>query len=325
MLNHPHGIIWFSEVTLMTMKCGNCGNPARDDSSVFCNKCGARLPVKNVLTCNRCGTTHSDPKSQFCIKCGAPLEVHSPHEPPSPAVRGKTCHGCGFVNADENSLYCKKCGIYIGNTGSDLKKQIDGVRDTVIGIKHHPVNTATKKVTYVSTAEQEPQYHQRNEIKQKSRSGLDRKVAAAGGVILLVIIIIGATIVFGPGILQAGQVNSTVPGSSGLSTLGPSVTATYALSSGTLETKTQAADSPQVGNNPVTGSPAVSDTSLPWPSELSNTPAPVSPAMSDSTPPWLSGNGNSPPPLPIGSNNSGSPWPIETNFSSTPPWLTGTK
>jgi len=319
MLNHPHGIIWFSEVTLMTMKCGNCGNPARDDSSVFCNKCGARLPVKNVLTCNRCGTTHSDPKSQFCIKCGAPLEVHSPHEPPSPAVRGKTCHGCGFVNADENSLYCKKCGIFIGNTGSEVKTQGS---DAMIGLKSHPAKATMQKAPFIPAAEQNP-YRQRDIIKQKSRAGSYRKAAAFVGGISLIIIIIGAVVVLGPGILHAGTVNSTAL--AGPSNSGPSITAVYASSPDTTGTKTQVTDSPKIGNNPVAGTPpALSDTSAPWPSEVSNTPAPVSPLMSDSTPPWLSGNSNTTPPLVTGGTNNTPPWPTETTYS-IPPWLTGTK
>jgi ribosomal protein L40E len=308
----------------MTKKCRNCGYPARDDSSVFCNKCGARLPVQEVLICRKCGNSHSDLKSRFCNKCGAPLQVLSPAISPSPVVRGIPCPGCGFVNVDENSFYCKKCGIAMGKYESDMKTEKDRARDAATRITPSPEHMTAQREPYVPATGQSSPFRERDGIKQKSSSGSYRKVAAAIAGIFLVIVIIGAVVVLGPGILPAGIVNSTVPVSANPSSPGLSITATYAPSPGTTETKIQAAGAPVAGNNPISRSPAISDTSAPWPSEVSNTPAQISPPIGDSTPPWLSENGNTTPPVMNESTNSSHPWPAETSYS-TPPWLTGTK
>ena len=62
----------------MARKCGNCGAPAPDTNSRFCDLCGAPLieePVtpQGLPVCPACGTIVSDKKAQFCDVCGAPL------------------------------------------------------------------------------------------------------------------------------------------------------------------------------------------------------------------------------------------------------------
>jgi hypothetical protein len=107
----------------MSKRCSSCGAPAPDDTAVFCNRCGAQLPVAgpSVVTCRKCGRTVADPQSRFCDKCGAPVAAPAvpgmQPVPPSlrtaPAVQGSTCPACGFLNAGENVFFCKKCGTSI--------------------------------------------------------------------------------------------------------------------------------------------------------------------------------------------------------------------
>lgn len=119
-LNYPFGANAIREVTQTNKKCSTCGTPAPDETSAFCNRCGARLPARApVLTCQKCGNTFTDPLSRFCNRCGSPLapavQAASPAIPAAApgAVKGTPCPTCGFVNPGENRFYCKKCGAYI--------------------------------------------------------------------------------------------------------------------------------------------------------------------------------------------------------------------
>jgi hypothetical protein len=96
----------------MTRRCGSCGAPAPDDTSVFCNRCGARLPVvaDRPACCRQCGCPVTDPLARFCNRCGAPLlppvlERDAPGRRPK-----KICESCGFENFGQNLFYCNKCG-----------------------------------------------------------------------------------------------------------------------------------------------------------------------------------------------------------------------
>jgi hypothetical protein len=101
----------------MMRECSRCGAPAIDDTSVFCNRCGARLP--SVMYCRKCGTPVTDPLSQFCDHCGSPLALPSPAAiPPITLAKGKVCPACGFENFIDDARFCKKCGSIIG-TGSE--------------------------------------------------------------------------------------------------------------------------------------------------------------------------------------------------------------
>ena len=101
-------------------KCDHCGAPAPDDESVFCNRCGARLPAG--IICRQCGKAVTDLQSRFCDRCGSPLApaVLAP-VPPITLAMGKICRTCGFENFVDDARFCKKCGSVLGaggNTGA---------------------------------------------------------------------------------------------------------------------------------------------------------------------------------------------------------------
>jgi len=86
----------------MTRKCGNCGAPAPDTNSRFCDLCGAPLIEKPVTpqglpVCPACGTIVSDKKAQFCDVCGAPLAK-------------PVCPVCGAPAPSSRSKFCTRCG-----------------------------------------------------------------------------------------------------------------------------------------------------------------------------------------------------------------------
>lgn len=61
----------------MTKKCDNCGTPAIDDQSLFCSKCGSKIPEERdckISPCSNCGFPVVDEQSLFCNKCGTPLK-----------------------------------------------------------------------------------------------------------------------------------------------------------------------------------------------------------------------------------------------------------
>jgi hypothetical protein len=264
-------------------------------------------------------------KSQFCSKCGVPLNVPAQPTSPSPPGQGKICPGCGFVNAYENSFYCKKCGMSLGKTDSGIKTENDRTRDAATRIKPSPVDVTKQRAAGVPAAGQSPPYREKITVLQMSRSGSYRKAGAVIAGIFLVIVIIGVVVVLGPGILPFLPANSTVPAPAGPSNPGPPITAAASASSPAIKaTNTQVADASNAGTNPDSASPARSDATAPWPSEVSSTPAPVPPVSINSTPPWLSGDVNTTPPVMAGGNNDTPPWPTTTAYS-TPPWLTGAK
>jgi len=86
----------------MARKCGNCGAPAPDTNSRFCDLCGAPLIEEPVVpqglpVCPACGAIVSDKKAQFCDVCGAPLAkpVCPTCGNPAPSFRSKFCTRCG--------------------------------------------------------------------------------------------------------------------------------------------------------------------------------------------------------------------------------------
>ncbi len=61
----------------MVKKCTNCGSPAIDDQSIFCNKCGTKIPEEPLNTlpvCIKCGTPAIDDQALFCNRCGNPIQ-----------------------------------------------------------------------------------------------------------------------------------------------------------------------------------------------------------------------------------------------------------
>ena len=90
----------------MTRKCGNCGAPAPDTSSRFCDLCGAPLveepvPKRGLPVCPSCGATVSDKQAQFCDVCGAPLAK-------------PVCPSCGAPAPSSRSKFCTRCGATFG-------------------------------------------------------------------------------------------------------------------------------------------------------------------------------------------------------------------
>ncbi|WP_292425677.1 zinc ribbon domain-containing protein [Methanoregula sp.] len=86
----------------MTKKCGNCGAPAPDSNSRFCDLCGAPLkeepaPSQGFPVCPACGAIVSDKKAQFCDVCGAPLAK-------------PVCPVCGNPAPSTHSRFCTRCG-----------------------------------------------------------------------------------------------------------------------------------------------------------------------------------------------------------------------
>lgn len=114
MLNHPRVTYGICEGKSMNRQCRNCGAPVPDSASVFCNKCGARMPAvgsTGCLICQKCGKELTDYQSLFCDWCGTPLAPASqPPDQVNPVSSKTACPGCGFENQGNNIYFCKKCG-----------------------------------------------------------------------------------------------------------------------------------------------------------------------------------------------------------------------
>jgi len=210
----------------MTKKCGKCGNPAYDDSSVFCNKCGARLPVQEVLTCRKCGNPHSDLKSRFCNKCGTSLEIPVPPVSPQPADKGQMCFKCGFVNTEENSLFCKKCGTNLQKNIPFTEQHVRREKEPAIQIKSNNTNIIRLKDSNKDTEKTRMSIPVREGIPQKNRPGSFRKIAAIGTAVILIIIVIGILVVFSPGIISGGPKSETT-NSTPVITPGPGISSSF--------------------------------------------------------------------------------------------------
>ena len=84
----------------MSKKCGNCGAPAPDNNSRFCDLCGSPLIEEQPAgfpVCPACGALVSDKKAQFCDVCGASLAK-------------KVCPVCGTPAPAPHSKFCTRCG-----------------------------------------------------------------------------------------------------------------------------------------------------------------------------------------------------------------------
>ncbi len=90
----------------MKRHCIKCGSPAITDTSLYCNKCGSRLPTEK--SCLQCGRKFSDDESRFCDKCGSSLAltVSSGIQEPKNSI----CQACGYENNEANRFHCKNCG-----------------------------------------------------------------------------------------------------------------------------------------------------------------------------------------------------------------------
>lgn len=99
---------FYSLETNMTKKCGNCGAPAPDSNSKFCDLCGTpfeeeRATPQGFPVCPACGATVSDIKAQFCDACGGPLAK-------------PVCPVCGNTAPSLHSKFCTRCGATFTST-----------------------------------------------------------------------------------------------------------------------------------------------------------------------------------------------------------------
>lgn len=215
----------------MLRKCGACGNPAVDDVSAFCNKCGARLPVPVALTCKKCGKQFNDHNTRFCNRCGTAFIEPAPLISSLPATREKT------------------------ETGTKIQKSM--VPDPVL--RNKPENPDIPSLKKSPNAGRPGLLHRiKNRITQRKPSGSYRKVAAAGAGIVLMIIIIGVLVVYAPGILHSGSENSTASGLASPADQGATLTATSGSSEGNTKPSTAGTQTPAI-NQAVT---VTTDTSL---------------------------------------------------------------
>lgn len=220
----------------VSQKCSNCGAPVPDDTSVFCNRCGARLPATgpaDELTCRKCGKTVTDKESLFCDHCGSPLAgkglVVTPAvpagravTPPVPEETWTLCPTCGFKNPGKNQFYCKKCGVYIPKKGpvqqyeprgtAPVRRPQGGVtrpgQDGMDAGRQRPVTAPVAVREPPAGAPVQPR-KPRREGPKKRGFGSYRKVAlGAAGVILIVAVI---AVITGnvPGMPSAGSANAT--------------------------------------------------------------------------------------------------------------------
>lgn len=225
----------------MSKKCSTCGTPAPDDNSVFCNRCGARLPAAgpaDVLTCRKCGNPVTDRQSRFCDRCGSPLvpAVHVAALPVTPGKR-KVCPGCGFENFGEDLFYCKKCGaIFPKNEPipenraaekTSARRPHDGpiriIPDGMDALRHGPVNAPAaarqppgdapvairRPPAKVTGAAQVLPRKPRQGVPKKRDRQSNRKVAVVAAGIILIILLIAVIAVSIPGIFNGGSANAT--------------------------------------------------------------------------------------------------------------------
>ena len=90
----------------MVKKCEQCGAPAVDAQSLFCNRCGGYVrdePEHTHPVCRACGIPAPDDQSVFCTRCG--LKFAGGIEDRYPL-----CTACESVIPDEHAVFCNRCG-----------------------------------------------------------------------------------------------------------------------------------------------------------------------------------------------------------------------
>ena len=107
--------------------CEACGEQV-DEDALFCNNCGAKMPVKvlpgmvlckhcnkavreGIKFCTNCGHSMIEevkPKAlKECANCGFPIEEEK--EVVKEPTR-KVCTNCGFSIFDAETMFCNDCG-----------------------------------------------------------------------------------------------------------------------------------------------------------------------------------------------------------------------
>src|SRR5512136_1293352 len=93
----------------MAKKCEQCGAPAVDAQSLFCNLCGGYIqdePDTHLPVCRECGIPAPDDQSVFCTRCGLKFAAE-------PEDKYPLCTSCGSVVPDEYAVFCNRCGANI--------------------------------------------------------------------------------------------------------------------------------------------------------------------------------------------------------------------
>lgn len=113
--------------------CGACGIPAPDEHSAFCTRCGQKYapePGDNYPVCTSCGSIVPDELATFCNRCGEKLPSGAR---PSPSI----CPGCGAPAVDEQTLFCNRCGTPLSRpVPAETRKKAPG--SVVITKKRRP-------------------------------------------------------------------------------------------------------------------------------------------------------------------------------------------
>ncbi|HJX56562.1 MAG TPA: zinc ribbon domain-containing protein [Methanoregula sp.] len=95
----------------MAKKCEQCGAPAVDTQSLFCNICGGYVrdePEPSLIICRACGIPAPDDQSVFCTRCGQKYAADTEDRYP-------ICSSCGSVVPDEQAVFCNRCGTKISS------------------------------------------------------------------------------------------------------------------------------------------------------------------------------------------------------------------
>ena len=94
--------------------CEACGEQV-DEDALFCNNCGAKMPVKllpGMVLCKHCNKAVRE-GIKFCTNCG-----HSMIEEVKPKAL-KECANCGFTTNDPDKMFCDDCGRRLVMEGGD--------------------------------------------------------------------------------------------------------------------------------------------------------------------------------------------------------------
>lgn len=109
--------------------CEECGEQV-DEDDLYCNNCGAKMPVKLLPGMELCPHCNKAVKAgiHFCTNCGKPMI-----EEKKPPV--KVCPSCGFTTEDMNKIFCDKCNRRLECDGEEPEEK-----------KKKKAKVATKKV-----------------------------------------------------------------------------------------------------------------------------------------------------------------------------------
>src|SRR4030042_722766 len=95
----------------MAKKAEQCGAPAVDTQSLFCNICGGYVrdePEPSLTICRSCGIPAPDDQSVFCTRCGQKYAADTEDRYP-------ICSSCGSVVPDDQAIFCNHCGTKISS------------------------------------------------------------------------------------------------------------------------------------------------------------------------------------------------------------------